>query len=189
MRTMSTIAKMSTTSTMVPMTMKRKSHFGIWCATVVFALLFSSCNRDEALMKRMEGNWIISSSVITYYGADGSEQVVEDLSNTGRLVISDGSSDLEKNYDFFYINTQLDTIQAKDILVTDEYRNRMVMMNAISDSTGKKPIVWTIEKQKRNKQVWSTYGVDSTLFYPSNNMNPGAATNWVSWQITLKRDD
>jgi hypothetical protein len=148
----------------------------------------SSCHRDEMLMKRMEGNWNIESSVVTYHYADGTEQEVENLSNTGRLVITEGPSDLEKNYDFFYINTHLDTIQAKDILVTDESRNRMVMMNALVDTTSKKPITWTITKQKRNKQVWSTYGVDSTLFYPANNLNPGAATNWVSWEITLKRD-
>src|SRR5687768_16441294 len=158
-------------------------------AVAVAVVTITSCNKDERLMKRMEGNWTIESSVIKYHNADGSEQVIEELSNTGRLVISDGSSDLEKNYDFFYINSQLDTIQAKDLLVTDEYRSRMVMMNAIVDTVnGNKPIVWTITKQKRNKQVWSTYGVDSTLFYPSNNDNPGAASNWVSWEITLKRD-
>ena len=156
-------------------------------ATALFTL--TSCNRDEKLMKRLEGNWNIENSIITYHFADGTEQVVEDLNNTGRLVISEGASDLEKNYDFFYINSQLDTIKAKDLLVTDEYRSRMMMMNALVDSTGNKPIVWTIEKQKRNKQVWSTYGVDSTLFYPDNNLNPGTAVNWVSWQIELKRDD
>jgi hypothetical protein len=154
----------------------------------VLILLFAACNRDEMLMKRMEGNWIVDQSIITYHFASGGEQVIEDLSNTGRLVISQGTSDLEKSYDFYYINAQLDTIRAKDLLVTDEYRNRMVMMNAVIDSSGSKPIVWTIEKQKKNKQVWSTYGVDSTLFYPANNMNPGDAENWVSWQITLKRE-
>lgn len=159
-----------------------------WTIAVTLVVMSASCHRDELLMKRLEGNWKIDQSIITYHFATGGEQVIEDLSNTGMLVISEGSSDLEKNYDFYYINSQLDTIKAKDMLVTDEYRNRMVMMNALVDSSGSKPIVWTIEKQKRNKQVWSTYGVDSTLFYPSNNMNPGAAENWVSWQITLKRE-
>lgn len=166
------------------------SHTRIALA-VIAAVLFTltSCNRDEKLMKKMEGNWNIESSVITYHFASGGEQVIEDLSNTGRLVITEGNSDLEKSYDFFYINSQLDTIQANNQLVTDEYRSRMIMTEALIDTVnGNKPIVWTIEKQKRNKQVWSTYGVDSTLFYPSNNMNPGTAENWVSWTITLKRD-
>lgn len=168
----------------------RKAYIKIAVIAIFgLALTLASCSRDEQLMKRMEGNWNIESSVVTYHLANGSEQEVENLSNTGRLVISEGPSDLEKNYDFFYINSQLDTIAAKDVLVTDESRNRMVMLNALSDTTTtKKPITWTITKQKRNKQVWSTYGVDSTLFYPANNMNPGAAVNWVSWEITLKRD-
>jgi hypothetical protein len=160
----------------------------IYLSAAAVLVAFAGCNKDERLMKRMEGNWNIEESVITYHFAGGGEQVIEELSNTGRLVITEGTSDLEKSYDFFYINSQLDTIQAKDLLVTDEYRNRMVMMNALIDSSGSKPIVWTITKQKRNKQVWSTYGVDSTLFYPSNNMNPQSAENWVSWEITLKRD-
>lgn len=171
--------------------MKTKLTYSKSAAIAIFVLAcaITSCHRDELLMKRMEGNWNIESSVVTYHYANGTEQEVENLSNTGRLVITEGPSDLEKNYDFFYLNAQLDTIQAKDILVTDESRNRMVMMNALSDTTTtKKPITWTITKQKRNKQVWSTYGVDSTLFYPANNMNPGSATNWVSWEITLKRD-
>ncbi len=166
------------------------SYTRIALAAFVAALFtLTSCNRDEKLMKRMEGNWNIESSVITYHYANGTEQVIEDLSNTGRLVITEGNSDIEKKYDFFYINSQLDTIQANNQLVTDEYRSRMVMTDALIDTVnGNKPIVWTIEKQKRNKQVWTTFGVDSTLFYPSNNMNPGAAENWVSWTITLKRD-
>lgn len=167
------------------MTTSKKIYTAIFFAAI---FVLASCSRDELLMKRMEGNWTVDQSIITYHFASGGEQVIEDLSNTGRLVITEGSSDLEKKYDFFYINSQLDTIKAADMLVTDEYRNRMVMMNALVDSSGSKPIVWTIEKQKRNKQVWSTYGVDSTLFYPSNNMNPADAENWVSWQITLKRD-
>jgi hypothetical protein len=159
-------------------------------ALIVAALFtLTSCNRDERLMKKMEGNWTIEESIITYHFATGGEQVIEELSNTGRLVITEGNSDLEKSYDFFYINSQLDTIQANNQLVTDEYKSRMIMMEALIDTVnGNKPIVWTIEKQKRNKQVWTTFGVDSTLFYPSNNMNPNAAENWVSWTITLKRD-
>lgn len=171
--------------------MNTKSTYTRIALAVIVAALFTltSCNRDEKLMKRMEGNWTIEESVITYHYAAGGEEVIEQLSNTGRLVITEGNSDLEKSYDFFYINSQLDTIQANNQLVTDEYRSRMIMTDALIDTVnGNKPIVWTIEKQKRNKQVWSTYGVDSTLFYPSNNMNPGAAGNWVSWTITLKRD-
>ena len=49
-------------------------------------------------------------------------------------------------------------------------------------------MVWTIEKEKRRKQVWQMFGVDGIFFYPSNNQNPDAANNWVMWRITLKRE-
>ena len=160
---------------------------------IVLAALVSAalagCKKDEKLMERMEGNWTIESSVKKIHYANGTEQTIEELSGTGMLVITAGSSDLEKNYDFMYIDGQADTMQSRNILVTDEYRSRMVMVNAYADSSGSHNIVWTIEKQKKNKQVWSTYGVNDTLFYPSSNMNPGAAANWVYWEITLKRDD
>jgi hypothetical protein len=151
--------------------------------------MINSCNKDEKLMKRMEGNWKIYNSVKTIHYADGSESVYESLDNTGRLIISEGSSDNEKHYDLLYIDEQGDTMKSADLFVTDEYRSRMVMVNAYTDTSGaKKNIVWTIESQKKNKQTWSTYGVDSILFYPTNNHNPGAANNWVSWRIKLERE-
>ncbi len=151
-------------------------------------LLLSACNRDEKMLGKMEGNWEIESSVKTIHYADGTVQTMEDLSNAGTMVMSAGPSDDIKNYTFFHIDSNNDTINSAGELVTDEYRTRMVMTNALTDTSGvQKNIVWTIEKEKKKKQVWSTYGVDSTLFYPSNNNNPGAAGNWVVWTITLKR--
>ena len=147
-----------------------------------------SCNKEERLMKRLEGNWRIDKSVKTIHYADGHEEVIEDISDAGKLILSEGSSDNEKQYDFLYIDKNLDTMRSYNVLVTDEYNNRMIMTDAYTDTTGAKNIVWTIEKEKKNKQVWSTYGVDSVLFYPSNNHNPGAAGNWVVWTVTLRRE-
>ena len=168
--------------------MKTKYITTAFAAIFTLALTMTSCHRDEKALQKMEGNWTIEESILTYHSASGGEQVIEQLSNCGTLIISEGDSDLAKTYDFFFVNSTDDTMKIKNSLLTDESRNRMMMMEAIVDSSGNKPIVWTIEKQKKNKQVWSTYGVDSTLFYPANNNDPGAATNWVSWQITLKRD-
>jgi len=151
-------------------------------------LILSACNKDEKMLGKMEGNWKIESSVKTIHYADGTVETIEDLSNAGTMVMSAGSSDDIKNYTFFHIDSNNDTINTAGELVTDEYRTRMVMTNGYTDTSGtKKNIVWTIEKEKKKKQVWSTYGVDSTLYYPSNNNNPGAAVNWVVWTITLKR--
>jgi hypothetical protein len=157
-------------------------------ATISTILFFCACNKEKKLMKTLEGNWIIESSEKILYHKDGSEETLETLSNSGKLIISEGSSNEDKMYDFFFIDSNLDTIKSANKLVTDEFNNRMIMLDGLTDSTGNKNIVWTIEKTKKNKQTWSTYGVDSTLFYPTNNQNPGAAENWVVWKIYLKRE-
>lgn len=155
---------------------------------IVALFAFTACNKDEKMLDKMEGNWKIESSVKTLHYADGTEQTLEELNNSGTLVMSAGSSDAIKNYTFFHVDSNDDTLNATGELVTDEYRTRMVMTNAFTDTSGtQKNIVWTIEKERKNTQVWSTYGVDSTLFYPANNYNPGTAGNWVVWTITMKR--
>lgn len=157
--------------------------------TAICALIFlSACNKDEKMLKKMEGNWEIESSVKTIHFADGTTQVMDETSNAGTMVMSAGSSDDIKNYTFTHIDSNNDTLNSTGELITDEYRTRMIMTNAYTDTSGTmKNIVWSIEKEKKNKQVWSTYGVDSVLFFPSNNLNPGAAVNWVVWTITMKR--
>jgi len=139
-------------------------------------------------MKRIQGNWNIESSEKTIYRNDGSKETMETINNAGKLVVSDGPSDDVKLYEFTFIDSQGDTIHVSDQLVTDEFNDRLIMTKGYVDPAGNKNLVWTVEKEKKNKQVWSAYGVDSTLFYPSNNNNPGAASNWVVWKITLKRD-
>lgn len=157
-------------------------------ATLALVLLLTNCNKEKKLMERLEGNWSIEASEKILYRTDGTTEAMETISNAGKLVISGGSSDEIKQYDLFYVGVLGDTIQVKNELVTDEYNTRMIMLSGYADSTGNKNLVWTIEKEKKNKQVWTTYGVDSTLFYPANNHNPGAAQNWVKWKITLKRE-
>lgn len=156
--------------------------------TALVLLLCGACNKEKKLMKNLQGDWRIDVSEKTIYRAGGSEETVERIYDAGKLMISAGSSDESKKYDLFFVDSVNDTLKSSGDLVTDEYNDRIIMVNALVDSTCSRNIVWTIEKEKRNKQVWSVYGVDSTLFYPVNNKNPGNAVNWISWKITLKRE-
>lgn len=156
--------------------------------TAVVLLVVAACNKEKKLMKTLEGNWRIDASEKTIYRADGTQEAIEDIDDAGLLVISEGSSDEAKKYDLFYVGRYGDTIKTTNELVTDEYNNRLIMVGGYKDSLNTRNIVWTIVKEKKNKQVWTAYGVDSTLFYPANNANPGAAQNWVVWRITLKRE-
>ncbi len=153
--------------------------------------VFATCNKEKKLLKHLVGNWNIESSVITIVDENGNETTLENRSDAGKLVIyedPENPSKERKLYAFDYANS--DTIQThkEGVLTTDERVKRIILKNALTDSTVYSDIVWTIEKSRKNKQTWSTYGVDSVLFYPSNNNNPGAAANWVYWTIELKRE-
>ncbi|MFI5203596.1 MAG: hypothetical protein ACHQF2_03780 [Flavobacteriales bacterium] len=151
-------------------------------------MLLTNCNKEKKLMKTLEGNWSIETSEKSYINQGGTEEVYETVSNAGKLIISEGPSKEIKQYDFFFVGANNDTMKSINQLVTDEFNRRLVMLNGYTDSLGSRNLVWTIEKERKNKQVWAVYGVDSTYFYPANNLNPGAASNWAVWRITLKRD-
>lgn len=88
-----------------------------------------------------------------------------------------------------YVSSEFDTIEAEGDLFSDEKNKRIVFKNALCDSSASCDLIWTIDKSKDNKQVWFVYGVDSTFFFPYNNNNPGSASNWVKWKITLKKQN
>ncbi|HYG50458.1 MAG TPA: hypothetical protein VD905_06125, partial [Flavobacteriales bacterium] len=109
-----------------------------YIAIVFVGLGLTACNKEKKLMGRLEGNWTIVSSEKIIYGTDGGTTTVESLTNPGTLVISAGSSDVEKNYDLFFVDSFEDTTKITDKLVTDEYNTRMVMLNGYTDTSGTK---------------------------------------------------
>ncbi len=166
----------------------RKTYFiAIGLATIIIA----SCNKQKKLMEDLVGNWKIEKSEKLIIYNSGTEDVIESIENAGTLVISEDPNSESKEsrmYDFFYIDNNGDTLQQKDTLVTDDKNKRMIMLNALGEVGDQNNITWTIEKSKKRKQVWSSFGVDTTMFYPPNNHNPGAASYWTVWTITLKKE-
>lgn len=158
---------------------------------LVAALAIFSCNKQKRTMKRLTGNWTIEQSERMIITAGGSEQLYEDLSNCGDIVISDIHEDSTtvKNFVFTYIDGNGDTLKVANKLYTDDKNKRIVFKNALCDSTVGCDLIWTVDKSKKNKQIWSAYGVDSTFFYPANNFDPNNANQWLMWRITLKRND
>jgi hypothetical protein len=153
-------------------------------------LFITACNKEKRLMEGMIGNWNIKESERAYLHMDGSEEVYETLSNAGKLIISEDTenpSETSKHYKLTFIDANQDTLEAEDMLVTDEKNKRIILLNALNDSTYQTNMVWTIEKEKKNKQTWVLYGTDSTFFYPVENNNPGAATTSMVWRLTLDR--
>ena len=163
-------------------------------SVVTIVLMTVSCNKEKSLMKRLTTNWKIEKSEIAILSEGGEDNVIESVENAGKLTVYDEDPDNpskdSKLYDFYVLDVNGDTMVSKygGTLITDEKNKRMIMTKALNDSTYLSDIVWTIEENKKKKQTWTTYGVDSTLFYPENNENPGAATNWIEWRIWLKKD-
>ncbi|MBI3136626.1 MAG: hypothetical protein HYZ14_18265 [Bacteroidetes bacterium] len=166
--------------------------FKKFTAIVLFsALLFTACNKEKKLMEGLIGNWNIEESERAYLHGDGSEEIYETLTNAGKLIISEDAenpSETSKHYKLTFIDSAQDTLEAEDMLITDEKNKRIILLHALNDSTAQTNMVWTIEKEKKNQQVWSLYGTDSTFFYPAEMNNPGAATNSLVWRIKLKRE-
>lgn len=153
-------------------------------------LLLSACNKEKKLMEGLIGNWNIKESERAYLHTDGSEEVYETLSNAGKLVISEDTespSETSKHYRLTFVDGNQDTLEAENRLITDEKNKRIILLNALSDSTAQANMVWTIKREKKNKQTWTLYGTDSTFFYPAENNNPGAATTSMVWRMKLDR--
>ncbi len=158
---------------------------------IAASLIFLSCNKQKRKMKGLTGNWTIELSERAVLTTSGSEELYENISNCGDLVISDIHEDSTtvKNYVFTYIDGNGDTLKVANKLYTDDKNKRMIFKNALCDSTVGCDLIWSVDKAKKNKQIWSSYGVDSTFFYPANNYDPNNANNWLMWRITLKRAD
>lgn len=164
----------------------------ILALALVATVVFTSCNKQKRVMKGLVGNWTIEQSERFVLTSGGSEDKYEDLTNCGDLVISDieGSDDPSmKNFVFTYYGSNGDTMKVSNILYTDDKNKRMVFKNALCDTNEYCNLIWTCDKTKRNKQIWSAYGVDTTFFYPTNKYDPSNANNWLMWRITLKRND
>lgn len=168
--------------------MKTRDICGLFAAGML--LIITSCNKEKKMMEGLIGNWKIKDSEIIYIDSLGNEEVVDSRENAGELVIyedSENPSKTSKLYDFFFVGQEYDTIESEGILITDERNKRIILQNALNDSTVQSDMIWTIEKTKKNKQTWWMFGVDSTLFYPSNNLNPGDAHNWIVWRLEMKK--
>ena len=163
--------------------------FGI--LILVSALTMMSCNKQKRTMKGLVGNWNIEQSERMTINTGGSESVYEDISSCGDVVISDIHEDSTtvKNIDFTYYAANGDTMKYTGKLYTDDKNKRIVFKNALCDTTSGCDLIWTVDKSKKNKQIWSAYGIDNDWFYSPNNLDPNNAKQWLMWRITLTRND
>ncbi|MCB9233282.1 MAG: hypothetical protein H6581_16615 [Bacteroidia bacterium] len=155
----------------------------------LLVLILLACNKQAKVMNGLEGTWKIEASTVVIMDSLGVEVSNVTENNVGQLVLYEDMDNPSKEslaYNFTFMQNDSLLYQKEGTLYSDPRKRRIIMEHVLSDSTTMSAIVWTIEKDKSKKQVWSTYGVDGELFYPTNSNNPGQASNWVYWTLELK---
>ena len=161
--------------------------------TIIFIALacwILSCKpTDEAYPIDLEGDWQIVKSERMRIFNNGNVEFFEDLENAGTLNIyddPDAISDLVKGFDFSYTNFNGANVSFSSLLHTDEEGLRIFMAGVLCNSPFECDIVWTVDENDKNRQVWSAYG-DQTNFFYGDQYDPSNDDFHLKWTIILER--
>ena len=136
------------------------------------------------------GDWTIVHSERAIINADGTLDVFEDKDNAGTLRVFEPNPPAEtfKEFELNYTNYLGDLAYISSYVYTDEGGTRIFFSKVLCDSPFECDIVWTVEKNGKNKQVWATYGTADGFFYPPDRYDPSNDASHLVWRITLERD-
>ena len=162
----------------------------ILSSILIISLASWSCKSiDETYPIDLEGEWTIVHSTRLRIFNNGNVEVFEDKDNAGTLNIYDDPeaiSDLVKKFDFDYTNYANARAAFTRLLFTDEEATRIFFSKALCDSPFDCDIVWTVDENKKNRQVWSAYG-DQTGYFYGERYDPSNDNYHLKWTITLER--
>lgn len=150
-----------------------------------------ACKGDKfKFPDRLDGSWKIVKSERWAILADGTTDQFEDLSDAGSMQIYEPSPPAEtlKEFLFTYTNFQGDQVQFNSLLYTDVASSRVMMSQVLCNSPFECDIVWTVDVNKKNKQVWSVYGTEAGFFYAGNRYDASSNDFHLKWTITLERE-
>ena len=167
--------------------MKLKSLFIL----VLIALSVAGCRRPEIKMaKRMMGEWKIERSERLRIYEDGSTWHFEDIENAGTLTVTEAVPEATfiRSYSFQSVNFEGDAFSLGGDMWIDEDATRAIWKYALCEGLFECDLVWTIEENKRNKQVWSAYGNQDAFFWTGDSWNAGDDASHLKWRITLVRE-
>lgn len=167
--------------------MKNQYLSGIFC---LLSIILFDCGRDEfTYPKKLDGDWKIAKSERWIIFNDGSTEKFEDLTDAGTLQIFEPNPTAEtlKEFIFTYTNFKNEEVEIQSLLKTDEDSKRIFFSKVLCDSPFECDIVWTVDENKKNSQVWSAYGNQDNFFYSSDRYNPSNDTHHYKWTITLEK--
>ncbi len=158
---------------------------------LLLAVILSGCKKIEfKYPKQLMGDWTIAHSERAIIYSDGSVTLFEDQTNAGTLSVYEPSPPAEtfKEFEFSYTNFEGQSGFFHSYLYTDEGGTRIFFSKILCDSPFQCDIVWTVEKNEKNKQVWAAYGTADAFFYPPDQFDPSNDAVHLVWRITLTRN-
>ncbi|MBI1226537.1 MAG: hypothetical protein GC192_14985 [Bacteroidetes bacterium] len=167
-----------------------KNIFALLLLSASLTLILTSCQPDEIKYPdALIGTWTITKSERMGILSDGSVDKFEDIENAGTLDIFEATPPAEtfKEFVFNYTNFQGDKVTLNSLIYTDEDKRRVSFSKVLCGSPFECDIVWTVEENKKNKQVWSTYGNEEAFFYPNDRYDPTDDDLHLKWRITLEK--
>lgn len=142
------------------------------------------------MAKRLMGEWNVERTERMRIFPDGSVVHFEDISNAGSLTVMEANppATFLREYAFTCTNFEGITFSLGGNMIFDEDGSRAIWLNALCSDPFECDLVWTLEENKRNKQVWSAYGNETEFFWPTDRWNPGDDASHLKWRITLVRE-
>ena len=166
--------------------MKMKQYF----FGLAILAAFVGCQPDEFdYPDDLKGEWRIVRSERMGILPDGTIDKFEDLDNAGTLNIFEATPSAESFKEFMmtYTNYQGTLVNLHSDLYTDEDKRRIGFSQVLCNSPFQCDIIWTVDENKKNKQVWSTYGTEDGFFYPPDRYDPTNDDVHLKWRITLEK--
>ncbi|MEL6865751.1 MAG: hypothetical protein AAFP19_15105 [Bacteroidota bacterium] len=154
-------------------------------------LLFNACKSEQVrFTDRLDGEWVIEKSERWIIHQDGSTEQFEDLSDAGRMEVYEPNPPATtfKEFTFTYTNFEGGQANMQSYIFADEDSRRVFMSQVLCNSPFECDIVWTVEENKRKKQIWSTYGTEEGFFYPPDRWDASDDAYHFKWRIVLRRD-
>ena len=160
-----------------------KTFLGSLIWPTLFGVACISCDTAQREAKQLEGRWTIVKSERWRIDPDGTTEKFEDLEDAGYMEFTYGI--IEKQVVMDYTNFRGTSSSLATLFLVDDNGERIRFGAVLCNDIFNCDLVWNVETDRRNQQVWTYYYTDppnqGQFDYTRN-------TEHFQWTVTLKRD-
>lgn len=124
-------------------------------------LFLISCSKEDRYLNRLEGDWNVESLVRVEIQWDGTVKVLSDERDAGTFTMVTATFDdltLDNLLDLSYSYVENgQTFSGQEVVKVDEHAKRVIFLGGDCIQCD---LAYTIDENKPNRQVWSTYSND-----------------------------